>query len=154
MKPTLLTLLGCMLFSIHSYSQSCVIKITYDANGNRILREQFCSSSIAPGDSLVPASEFKNLDSFASAMSGLVKVYPNPASDVIHVSFDALSSFQSGTVALYDQSGKELFRKVATTSLVTIPVTHLADGVYHVVLSRGIKKHTVNVVKKSGGYRR
>jgi hypothetical protein len=44
-----------------------------------ILELQICSKIIR-----LIYLEKHNLDAFASGMSGLIKMYPNPASDVIH----------------------------------------------------------------------
>ncbi len=57
----------------------------------------------------------------------LVKIYPNPASNVLHIDFQ--NSFY---VAILDMHGKELVRTGNVKNTVSLPISHLKAGFYFV----------------------
>jgi hypothetical protein len=61
-------------------------------------------------------------------------VYPNPASDVLHVSVDGLSA-PNGRILLQDMFGRTVRKLTYTRGTQTIPVSGLANGVYQVYYS-------------------
>lgn len=75
-------------------------------------------------------------------------VYPNPAEDVLNVSFNA----QNGdyTVAIVDLQGRELASQILTglngAQLITFPVSELAKGSYLVKISSNGVSETRSVV--------
>ena len=68
-----------------------------------------------------------------------VKVYPNPASDLIHVDFD--DPKESCEVVLYDMVGNVQYRQTLSMgNRVEIPVKQLTNGLYIMSLCDG--EHT------------
>jgi hypothetical protein len=69
-------------------------------------------------------------------------VYPNPASDVIHIVVEGLSMTQ-GRIELQDMFGRTVRRMAYAGANNTLSVSGLADGVYQVTYSseaeRGIR---------------
>lgn len=138
--------------SVGGYSQTCVIKIYYDDNGNRIFRQQECAARRPepPKDTINSALQFsddplKNED----IRIGSFSVFPNPSSNLVNVTFDQVSLGSTCMVTLLDQLGKEHYRKTVEASTLTIPIGHLADGVYHLVVLRGSRKDVVKIAKES-----
>lgn len=72
------------------------------------------------------------------ATSGLnhLTVYPNPASIEVTVTIES-GSF---TASVYDQTGRLLIKKWIGSESLTIPVNHLAKGVYLLELDNGTDK--------------
>jgi hypothetical protein len=62
-----------------------------------------------------------------------LKIYPNPASDVIHVSLDK-SDFESIDLLIFDAFGKLHWNGNYTTSEMLIPVSNYPQGVYIIEL--------------------
>ena len=62
----------------------------------------------------------------------LVKIYPNPASNILHIDFQ--NSFD---VAILDMHGKELIRTGSVNNAVSLPITHLKAGFYFVKIYNG-----------------
>lgn len=136
--------------SVHG--QSCSILISYDDNGNRVLREMACPiprpASEGLGDG--PVADAKGLLS-QNVHQGGFSVFPNPTSDEVFVQLDVLSLQQSCTLVLLDVLGREHFRRADVGARTTIPLVQLPDGIYHVVLWRGQQKDAVKIVKEGQG---
>lgn len=66
----------------------------------------------------------------ASVENLSVSVFPNPAAAMVNVTFDALE--QSAEAALYDMSGRAVYRRslAAGSTGVQVPVNQLGEGVY------------------------
>ncbi len=133
-------------------AQTCTIKISYDDNGNRILRELACLSP-RPGDEDNPDEQLprsrKTLLSDSSTVAGNFTVYPNPTSNEVFVELDALSLLQKCTILLVDQLGREHFRKERPGARTAIELSHLPDGLYYILLWRNEQKSTVKIVKEA-----
>lgn len=128
--------------------------ISYDENGNRIKREISCpgcrpgsSDATAPGEAHSASSPLAGGD---NNKAGAFRVYPNPAGNVATLYLDFISLQQKCTVVLMDQSGREHFRKQASSANTEIPLAKLADGMYYLILFRDNQKDVVRVVKESG----
>ena len=77
----------------------------------------------------------------------LFTLYPNPAVDAIHLRF---SSSATSTVTVFDMNGKALLQKIIPdgSSSQNINVSHLAAGIYTVVLQQNKQKQIVRFEKK------
>lgn len=113
----------------------------------------------ANGTTLVSGGAFGDEESgkFKSGVASLtelnidaVNIYPNPATSVLNVAFDAANT--DYTVAILDLSGRVLATNSATgangAQTVSFPVNELAAGSYIVTISTGEGTHTENVVIK------
>lgn len=60
---------------------------------------------------------------------------------------DAISLQQRCELVLTDISGRVHYRKITETELTTIPLEHLADGVYFISLFCGTEQNVVKIVK-------
>lgn len=134
------------------HAQPCTIKISYDDNGNRILREMECLSPRPqddPDDDVVlTRRKASRLDS-SLMVSGTFKVYPNPTADEVFVHLDEISLQQNCSIVLIDQLGREHFRKEKVNARTRIALGHLPDGIYHILLWRGAEKSAVKIVKEA-----
>ena len=91
-------------------------------------------------------SEFKiGTTGIASYLSGLLKVYPNPTNNLLHVETDASANL----VVLFDVSGRELQRVAVTDGKAELSLESYAPGMYilHVRADRRILQ-TARVVKQ------
>ncbi len=77
----------------------------------------------------------------------LFALYPNPAIDAIHLRF-SLSS--SATITVFDMNGKAMMQKIIGdgSSTQNINVSHLAAGIYTVVLQQNKQKQILRFEKK------
>jgi hypothetical protein len=80
-----------------------------------------------------------------------VRVYPNPAEEVLNVQFDAVNS-QSLNIAVINSVGKMVFEQnlgvVSGQRNITIATDLFASGIYNVVLSNGFSNENVKVIVK------
>ena len=76
-----------------------------------------------------------------------LKVWPNPAQDVVNISIaDAVSN--NASVVIYDVQGRNVKQAALTGSENTINVQDLTSGVYFVNVTNGVKKDTKKLVIK------
>ncbi len=78
-----------------------------------------------------------------------LKIFPNPASQNIFVSFNTLNSPNKTIIKIYDVSGREVFHKNFETSLPfnkKIYVGHLKRGVYFIEINNGKQNGTQKII--------
>jgi hypothetical protein len=92
---------------------------------------------------------YDNVSVIAESVSGIpekqnsaLKVYPVPASDVIHVSNDGLIE----TITLVDVAGKEVVRETVNRKEVSLNIDHLDSGVYFMNILTNDKTITRKVI--------
>jgi len=76
----------------------------------------FCINDVSTGNKLDQES--------------LVKIFPNPARDIINIQVNPLLVSNSMMVQLYDVTGKLVFNQSINTNNTSIAIDALADGVY------------------------
>jgi len=74
-----------------------------------------------------------------------VSVFPNPAYDVLNVH---MGGIRTGTIQLYDISGKLQYEQNITSSETTFNVSDLVSGIYILKLDTDLGKHTEKVLIK------
>lgn len=83
-------------------------------------------------------------------LAGVVQVYPNPATDVIHVSLPA--AMAGATVSITNSEGKAVYVKrspgLTASSSLNIPLTSFSSGVYMVTVSANNTVLTYKIVKQ------
>lgn len=142
-----------MFLSFIATAQNKIV-ISYDKNGNRILRERICNGcrpAAPPADndnSVKTQQASSNRNEPLQALSTSFQVYPNPTTEHVFVSLSNEALLQSCTIVLTDLLGKEHFYKKNATSQTLIPLQHLSAGVYFIGIYMGSKKSTVKVVKE------
>jgi hypothetical protein len=73
-----------------------------------------------------------------------LKYYPNPASQVVHVTAKLATDF---TVSIADITGKEVFQSAfANTYMASINISQLPKGIYFIRLKNGIYIYTEKLV--------
>jgi len=83
-----------------------------------------------PADRTEEDDEFELVDKTSEFDS--IKVFPNPASNVINV---ALTDFESYAITVYDMTGKRVMQELVTdTNLFTLDVIDLQEGLYIIQL--------------------
>lgn len=108
-------------------------------------------SNFPSGSSMMDAFQVNEVAGLEEAENVLaLNVYPNPASDVINVEYNAVAG--NYTVSLLDLQGRVIFssdaNNVAGTQTTAVPVSNIASGSYIVKVSgNGISK-VQNVVIK------
>lgn len=122
-------------FDLHAGSQREVVVFVEDADGNIL------NAAIATGTftASVEESTIEN-----------VNVYPNPATDVLNVSFEANNA--DYTVSLTDLAGRTLTSNTLTSlsgaQSIALPVADLANGNYILTISSEEGSYTQKVVIK------
>ena len=80
-----------------------------------------------------------------------VRVYPNPAGEVLNIQFDAVKS-QSLTISIVNSLGQKAFEQnlgvVSGQRNISIDTDRFASGIYNVVLSNGFSNQNTMVIVK------
>ncbi len=80
-----------------------------------------------------------------------VRVYPNPAGEVLNIQFEAMKS-QSLTISIVNSLGQKVFQQnlgvVSGQRNISIDTDRFASGVYNVVLSNGVNNQNTMVIVK------
>lgn len=76
---------------------------------------------------------------------GVVKIYPNPTSDVINVQ---TSLYDNMTLCIYDATGRLIENRRITSANTTIDIAGFASGIYQMKLRQGSKERNYKIVKK------
>lgn len=147
----ILSIITLSLTGYYAQAQTCKIKIYYDANGNRILRGLECGRP-APEESSVLQTETKQTDAFSSLTSGTYQVYPNPAENKVNIKLDADLLAKGCSISLTDITGKVLYQqRIVTETVSAIDLQGYADGAYFIIIATSNDRHTVKIVKQTGG---
>jgi len=74
------------------------------------------------------------------------KVYPNPASNVVNIEFDA---HQKGSISLFDMSGRIFLSQDIDSQEIKLNVENLTDGVYFLSVKTNNTNQTYKIVKSN-----
>lgn len=77
-----------------------------------------------------------------------VTLYPNPVSDLLILTFGNAPSALQGDIHILNVSGQIMYSGPLKGGQMSIPVNHLAAGVYAVRVTSGTEAQTVKFVKK------
>lgn len=80
--------------------------------------------------------------------SDVLKVYPNPASDVLNISVPGLKAGTQSTIRVVDLKGTVMMEEKITASLQQISIAKLPKGVYMLKLTNGDKVTTSKFIKQ------
>ena len=82
-----------------------------------------------------------------SYYTGIVPLlYPNPVEDNVYI--DGLSPGKETRIMLYDMMGRCVLDRNYSSVRVTIPVGHLQEGLYIVLINNGNQVFTQKVIKQ------
>ncbi len=150
MKPkfTFTTTIATILLSIiciNSNAQQAYIQFTYDAAGNRVVRQYF------PAIKINDARE-KNPEADKIAANYGIHVYPNPLMDGNSVTL-VISSIkenegEDAQVYVLDNTGKLLFtQKQSTVSPTQLDLSSYAAGIYYIKVAIGKEQLFYTITK-------
>jgi hypothetical protein len=69
-------------------------------------------------------------------LNSTIKVYPNPATDVLNVDIDQALSV-GGMIEVYNSNGKRQFQKIVTDEQIQINISNLNAGIYFLRYVKG-----------------
>lgn len=99
----------------------------------------FGSFTIAPTSNYIfnamlddPFNSMFDITEFAAGMSA--HVFPNPAKDVIHITWAETSP--NTTISIYDMSGKAIGMYTSQIDVLTIPVADFSSGMYFYTITQ------------------
>ncbi|MDP2237038.1 MAG: T9SS type A sorting domain-containing protein [Bacteroidales bacterium] len=123
------------------------IQYGYDNAGNRISRIIVVqkSSELNPSDTLLDKS--KQINDEMLAETGQVKVYPNPASDRLHIVLPP-NEQSTGEYWLYTTKGVLLETGRLDASDNNLPMVHLSSGLYLLLVRTNEKTEQWKILKK------
>lgn len=131
----------------------------YDHNGNRIkrtLRVVYCDvPEEGDGIDFPPEEEITGPGYHPKQKSAMVNmgvnVFPNPTKELLHVTINSETDFQSGWLALYDLHGKEIYRKsnLMNASLEMISLERLSTGTYILKLCLNQQVFQYKIIKEN-----
>ncbi|PKL15644.1 MAG: hypothetical protein CVV49_20360 [Spirochaetae bacterium HGW-Spirochaetae-5] len=123
------------------------IQYGYDNAGNRISRMIVVqkSSELNLSDTLV--DESKQINDEMLTETGLVKVYPNPVGDILHVVLPA-TELLSAEYRLYNTKGVLLEIGRLEASNNKLAVGHLSPGLYLLLVHKNEKTEQWKILKK------
>lgn len=100
-----------------------------------------------------PGTDFQECDNTAAETLPVIaaaRIFPNPASDLIHVVFPESAS-EKVTCTIFDLMGKQVKTETgngAFQNMVQIPVDDLQDGIYLVQVTDGPNRYSLKFVKR------
>jgi|GEM_PF-1227787 len=155
----ILTILAC-LTSFFAAAQQYKIVVSYDENGNRLLREKICYEDCQGGKPAPPqdsTSSSGNAKDAGSAIAGLdiingtgFELFPNPTTGNLTLRLGSVSMLSPNCELLIsDAAGRVMFRKKVTEQISHYDIGANADGFYFCTLLWGDKRETVRIVKKT-----
>jgi hypothetical protein len=148
----ILALIALIITAGYTQAQTCRIIISYDANGNRIQRALVCPDEHIPPDKAVLYTVRKKMDGLGDLTSGTYQVYPNPAENKVNIKLDANLLAKDCSIFMTELTGKVLYQQRNVSSSVSeIDLQGYADGTYFIVVVQGTDRHTVKIVKQTGG---
>lgn len=74
-----------------------------------------------------------------------VRIYPNPVVDMLRI--DGLASGKNNNIVITDISGKRLSEYNTGNSIYSVPVKHLAKGIYFVIIDDGTTRNALRFIK-------
>ena len=87
--------------------------------------------------------DFLSTDKFNQGKS-IVKVYPNPVKDVVNITIKDNSTLK--TIELYDIQGRIVMNKKSDTTMETLNVENVSNGVYILSIENGAAKTTQKII--------
>lgn len=142
-KLVILLLLALLQISSSAQKQ---IRYTYDASGNRILREIVMDEMATRAKKQSPMSQERMFTEVIH--NHVVKIRPNPTEGILSVSIGGLNKNDHCTVGVYTLSGIEIWRTQAHTDEVTIDIRRQPAGVYLLRITINEKSTTWKIIKK------
>lgn len=80
--------------------------------------------------------------------SASLKLYPNPATDVMHLTIADVTVNDAGTVSITDAAGRLVRQLSFHGNAITVPTASLPTGVYHLQYQSGNKQGAATFVKQ------
>lgn len=149
----LIPVLVLMFCYIGAKAQTPKIKISYDDNGNRILREYVTARPAPPpvikeeDGSVATDGNVASLTDLVDLAGNSLKIYPNPSKDYFNVVVSEGILNRHAQLVLVDQLGREHQRIAIKGTTTTIDTKGMADGVYSIIVQYGTTKSTTRIVK-------
>lgn len=129
--------------------QRRVYHFDYDLNGNRV--KKYTIFNLCQTDDAAKMEDEKPpIEKHRSDLDKMgIKLFPNPTTDVVHVTVNSDEEIEELSVWLSDLSGKEFFRKnnIPNKVIEPIPLGHLMSGVYLIHVQVNGKKYVWEVIK-------
>jgi hypothetical protein len=144
-----LRFLFCLIFIavMQQIGNAQSVEYGYDNAGNRTYRSIVVqkSNEVDAADTLI--NEIKQLNFDMLAEAGQVMVYPNPASELIHV---VLPNFEqsTGEYWIYSSQGILLEHDILRISDNIVPMAHFTPGVYLLLVKTNEKTEQWKILKK------
>jgi len=122
------------------------IVYTYDASGNRTLREKeifYRTRSVVDGESDEP-------DEYSDTLSAYnkVTVYPNPTEGLLRIDITGMERVGRSSLSAYSQSGQLLMGVSPLSDSNEIDLTGYPSAVYYFVIAIDDKTSTWKIIKK------
>lgn len=134
-----------------AYSLSSIRNLTFPAGNVQVIQNSGNSASY--GLSTVRYLNFKDIRAGITPIGTPVSstlLYPNPATDQIQISFESPGT-EKIQVEIVDIQGRVLQQQIISsqtgTNHMTIPVSHLSQGIYFCHLQSGAKTENIKFVK-------
>jgi hypothetical protein len=77
-----------------------------------------------------------------------IQIYPNPATDLVTISFDETMSDESFTFVIMDVTGRKMLEKASSSHKITIDVSQWPSGVYALRIERNGFSSSRKIVKR------
>jgi len=147
------TILACIM-GFSAAAQQYKIVVSYDENGNRVLREKICYED-CQGGKPAPAGDSAAISPNGAGIAGLdgingtgFELFPNPTTGHLTLRLGDRNMLSSGCELLIsDASGRLLFQKKVTDQVSHYDIGANADGFYFCTLLWGDRRETVRIVK-------
>ncbi len=124
------------------------IEFTYDASGNRIVRQVIVISQLKSGHNI--NNEQTLSDPIQSDWSSLkMKIYPNPTRGDISLEFEGQIGFETVQYKVFNVTGHIVASgNIEASAINTLPISHIPSGVYILTLQCGNENKNIKLIKQ------
>ena len=77
-----------------------------------------------------------------------IQIYPNPATDLVTISFDETMSDDPFTFVIMDVTGRKMLAKESSSHKITVDVSQWPSGVYALRMTRNGLSSSCKIVKR------
>lgn len=140
--------------NITSFDLSSVRRITFkDQNLNILKWNNNENNFVISNIQLVSFENATDLSSVTDKKKEVVRLYPNPVSELLNCEFDNVSDFHHLKIQIISLDGQIIVQKntyiINGMNLITIPISELQNGVYFFRMISHNALKTIRFIKKN-----
>lgn len=122
--------------------------ISIQWNMNNLISGLMTADGIQLSNGYYEQQSMEQLSIEEPTMVSDIRLYPNPATSEIHITFNSQEIFSESIGVIYDINGRKIKSVLLPTTENIIQISELNSGVYLLVLTSNSKSNTYRFIKK------